>query len=102
MFFVVRSNDSFNFPLGLIKYIVIVIVVYTGSRFIVSSEELTVPPGKVLHCWCTYRLGFLRTIRRQNLREFVSHPIHLSSLSASHRQRMKDTNRELHNSETQN
>ena len=26
MFFVVRSSDSFNFPLGLIKYIVIVIV----------------------------------------------------------------------------
>ena len=26
MFFVVRSNDSFNFPLGLIKYMVIVIV----------------------------------------------------------------------------
>ena len=25
MFLVVRSNDSFNFPLGLIKYIVIVI-----------------------------------------------------------------------------
>ena len=24
MFFVVRSNDSFNFPLGLMKYIVIV------------------------------------------------------------------------------
>ena len=24
MFFVVRSNDNFNFPLGLIKYIVIV------------------------------------------------------------------------------
>ena len=24
MFFVVRSNDRFNFPLGLIKYIVIV------------------------------------------------------------------------------
>ena len=24
MFFVVRSNDSFNFPLGWIKYIVIV------------------------------------------------------------------------------
>ena len=23
MFFIVRSNDSFNFPLGLIKYIVI-------------------------------------------------------------------------------
>ena len=27
MFFVVRSNDSFNFPLGLIKYIVTVVVV---------------------------------------------------------------------------
>ena len=27
MFFVVRSNDSFNFPLGLIKYIVMVVVV---------------------------------------------------------------------------
>ena len=26
VFFVVRSNDSFNFPLGLIKYIIIVIV----------------------------------------------------------------------------
>ena len=25
MFFVVQSNDSFNFPLGLIKYIVIVL-----------------------------------------------------------------------------
>ena len=28
MFFAVRSNDSFNFPLGLIKYIVIVICVH--------------------------------------------------------------------------
>ena len=27
MFFVVRSNDSFNFPLGVIKYIVIVVIV---------------------------------------------------------------------------
>ena len=27
MFFVVRSNDNFNFPLGLIKYIFIVIVI---------------------------------------------------------------------------
>ena len=26
MFFVVRSNDSFNFPLGLIKYVITVIV----------------------------------------------------------------------------
>ena len=29
MFFVVRSNDSFNFPLGLTKYIVIVLVLCT-------------------------------------------------------------------------
>ena len=28
MFFVVRSNDSFNFPLGLIKYIVIVLMCF--------------------------------------------------------------------------
>ena len=34
MFFVVRSNDSFDFPLGLIKYIVIQFVY--GS----DSEEL--------------------------------------------------------------
>ena len=27
MFFVVRSNDSFNLPLVIIKYIVIVIIV---------------------------------------------------------------------------
>ena len=37
MFFVVRSNDSFNFPLGLIKYIVIVmtdtsVVIRGGQR----------------------------------------------------------------------
>ena len=29
MFFVVRSNNSFNFPLGLTKFIVIVIVIWT-------------------------------------------------------------------------
>ena len=27
---VMRSNDSFNFPLGLIKYIVIIVIVNTG------------------------------------------------------------------------
>ena len=33
MFFVVRLNDSFNFPLGLIKYIVTVIpIVQIGDR----------------------------------------------------------------------
>ena len=26
MFFVVRPSDSFNFPLGLIKYIVIIVI----------------------------------------------------------------------------
>ena len=29
MFFVVRSNDSFNFPLGWIKYIVIVVTIFS-------------------------------------------------------------------------
>ena len=32
MFFVVRSNDRFNFPLGRIKYIVIVILIEVLSR----------------------------------------------------------------------
>ena len=38
MFFVMRSDDSFNFPLGRIKYIVIVITIlvdeYAGSGLI--------------------------------------------------------------------
>ena len=33
MFFVVTSNDSFNFPLGLIKYIVIVVIVTTDRHW---------------------------------------------------------------------
>jgi len=32
MFFVVRSNDSFNFPLGWIKSVVIAIVVVLGRN----------------------------------------------------------------------
>jgi len=32
MFFVVRSNDSFNFPLGLISYIVIVVIFRHADR----------------------------------------------------------------------
>ena len=35
MFFVARSNDSFNFPLGLIKHIVTVIVICS----IISSDS---------------------------------------------------------------
>ena len=36
MFFVVQSNDSFNFPLGLIKYIVIVtLYCYTTYSLII-------------------------------------------------------------------
>ena len=42
MFLVVRSNDSFNFPLGLIKYIVIVVIVtYTRSDAHVHTHALT-------------------------------------------------------------
>ena len=37
MFFVVRSNDSFNFPLGLIKYIVIVVIVTLVIALVVGS-----------------------------------------------------------------
>ena len=38
MFFVVRSNDSFNYPLGWIKYVVIVIV----------------PASHPSHCYCFF------------------------------------------------
>ena len=41
MFFVVRSNDSFNFPLGLIKYIVVVIAVRFEDYFATSSGRTT-------------------------------------------------------------
>ena len=51
MFFVVRSNDSFNFPLGLIKYIVIVVIVInvlsctpTGVSEINYLTEVTEQP----------------------------------------------------------
>ena len=36
MFFVVRLNDSFNFPLGLIKCIVIVVIVITSIQHAIS------------------------------------------------------------------
>ena len=49
MLFVVRSNDSFNFPLGLIKYIVIVIV----TPFI--KELLSLPePNQFCRCCCLF------------------------------------------------
>ena len=39
MFFVVRSNDSFNFPRGLINYIVI--VTKTPPKAVPSLDNLT-------------------------------------------------------------
>ena len=41
MFFIVRSNDSFNFPLGLIKYIVIVVVIVIICMILRSLTMLT-------------------------------------------------------------
>ena len=41
MFFVVRSNDSFNFPLGLIKYIVIVIYLFNTYSNTVRTKAHT-------------------------------------------------------------
>ena len=38
MFFVVRSNDSFNFPLGLIKYIVIVLRFRHSHSFVLPAS----------------------------------------------------------------
>ena len=37
MLFVVRSNDSFNFPLGLIKYTVIVVI---NQYSVLSDNEM--------------------------------------------------------------
>ena len=45
MFFVVRSNDSFNFPLGLIKYIVLVLMCFDLldiSTSLSASVQVTV------------------------------------------------------------
>ena len=39
MFFDVRSNDSFNFPLGLIKYIVIVIVTNNNDNNVENQHS---------------------------------------------------------------
>ena len=38
MFFVERSNDSFNFPLGLIKHIVLVLVLMCFDRPDISTS----------------------------------------------------------------
>ena len=38
MFFVVRSNDIFNFPHGWIKYIVIVVSVYAIGLYKLSAN----------------------------------------------------------------
>ena len=37
MFFVVLSNDSFYFPLGLIKYIVIVVVIVVRAIYMLQA-----------------------------------------------------------------
>ena len=44
MFFVVRSNDSFNFPLGLIQYIVIVSSISFSPSFSVYRAKETLVP----------------------------------------------------------
>ena len=43
MFFVVRLNDSFNFPLGLIKYIVIIVITeyLRGARKVTTELALS-------------------------------------------------------------
>ena len=45
MFFVVRSNDSFNFPLGLIKYIVIVTDTCLGRNLHHQMHTLLILKG---------------------------------------------------------
>ena len=38
IFFVLRSNDSFNFPLGLIQYIVIVVIVLSKETSTMNAR----------------------------------------------------------------
>ena len=50
MFFVVRSNDSFNFPLGLIMYIVIIVPFYiclVNLRFLVKKASNMAKSGDI-------------------------------------------------------
>ena len=47
MFFVVPSNDSFNFPQGGIKYIVIVVVIVIVTYLLV--KHLSRPPPLLPH-----------------------------------------------------
>ena len=42
MFFVVRSNDSFNFPLGWIKYIVIVVILQPQTILFFQKHPIMV------------------------------------------------------------
>ena len=39
MFFVVRSNDSFNFLLGLIKYIVLLLLLLFIIRVVIGVKQ---------------------------------------------------------------
>ena len=55
MFFIVRSNDSFNFPLGLIKYIVIVVVIVIICMILRSLTMLT--SSKVPATWAVFGSG---------------------------------------------
>ena len=62
MFFVVRSNDSFNFPLGLIKYVVIVksdhyflLRINTVLLYCVALQSV------VLYCTVLYCTGLFMT-----------------------------------------
>ena len=41
MFFVVRSNDSFNFPLRLIKYFVLIVIVIVQEMLDTGRKAVT-------------------------------------------------------------
>ena len=50
MFFVVRSNDSFSFPLGWIKYIVIVVIVTASSLEVGQRQNVKIFGKRVVGC----------------------------------------------------
>ena len=62
MFCVMRSNDSFNFPLGLIKYIVVVVTVVTWHDFFRTGSTLIIPQQRhhfQIQDHSRYNLGML-------------------------------------------
>ena len=62
MFFVVRSNDRFNFPLGLIKYIVIIVNYQLQTLLLLDMITVSIENSGCdycIHCISTAAAGLM-------------------------------------------